>query len=106
MSVNHSNDNANFSHYSPGKLPPTGSPEPPESILVLEDMRSSGYRVSLFDYSKVALTSRVFSGRELRERLESRASRIRNQGHCDGSCAIVGHEVQGEGRSERKIPGE
>lgn len=34
-----------YTHYSPGKLPPTGSPEPPESILVLEDMRSSGYKV-------------------------------------------------------------
>lgn len=35
-----------YTHYSPGKLPPTGSPEPPESILVLEDMRSSGYKVA------------------------------------------------------------
>lgn len=35
-----------YTHYSPGKLPPNGSPEPPESILVLEDMRSSGYKVS------------------------------------------------------------
>lgn len=35
-----------YTHYSPGKLPPNGSPEPPESILVLEDMRSAGYRVS------------------------------------------------------------
>lgn len=35
-----------YTHYSPGKLPPTGSPEPPESILVLEDMRSTGYKVS------------------------------------------------------------
>lgn len=34
-----------YMHYSPGKLPPNGSPEPPESILVLEDMRSSGYKV-------------------------------------------------------------
>lgn len=34
-----------YTHYSPGKLPPNGSPEPPESILVLEDMRSSGYKV-------------------------------------------------------------
>ena len=34
-----------YTHYSPGKLPATGSPEPPESILVLEDMRSSGYKV-------------------------------------------------------------
>lgn len=34
-----------YSHYSPGKLPANGSPEPPESILVLEDMRSVGYRV-------------------------------------------------------------
>ena len=31
-------------HYSPGKLPANGSPEPPESILVLEDMRSAGYK--------------------------------------------------------------
>lgn len=36
-----------YTHYSPGKLPPNGSPEPPESILVLEDMRSSGYKVSI-----------------------------------------------------------
>lgn len=34
-----------YTHYSPGKLPPNGSPEPPESILVLEDMRSAGYKV-------------------------------------------------------------
>lgn len=35
-----------YTHYSPGKLPPNGSPEPPESILVLEDMRSTGYKVA------------------------------------------------------------
>lgn len=35
-----------YTHYSPGKvLPATQSPEPPESILVLEDMRSAGYKV-------------------------------------------------------------
>lgn len=35
-----------YTHYSPGKLlPATQSPEPPESILVLEDMRSVGYKV-------------------------------------------------------------
>lgn len=33
-----------YTHYSPGKLL-TQSPEPPESILVLEDMRSAGYKV-------------------------------------------------------------
>lgn len=35
-----------YTHYSPGKV--TQSPEPPESILVLEDMRSAGYKVIFF----------------------------------------------------------
>lgn len=59
-----------YTHYSPGKLPPNGSPEPPESILVLEDMRSSGYRVSWpQNCFLIALwkniTSVSFSGRKL-----------------------------------------
>jgi len=37
-----------YTHYSPGKLPANGSPEPPESILVLEDMRSTGYKTISF----------------------------------------------------------
>lgn len=37
-----------YTHYSPGNLPMDGSPEPPESILVLEDMRPHGYRPAHF----------------------------------------------------------
>lgn len=48
----------------------------------------------------------AFLGRQLREGIESRADRVRHQGHRVGSCAIAGHEVQGEGRPERKVPGE
>lgn len=50
-----------YTHYSPGKLPPNGSPEPPESILVLEDMRSSGYKVSKGSFQVKILA--VFYGR-------------------------------------------
>lgn len=95
-----------YTHYSPGKLPPTGSPEPPESILVLEDMRSSGYKVSAELHNNrqpFTWLEHFFSGRKLHQRLESRASWIRHQGHSVGSCAIVGHEVQGEGWLERKV---
>lgn len=35
-----------YTQYAPAISPSQGSPEPPESILVLEDMRSLGYKVS------------------------------------------------------------
>lgn len=35
-----------YTQYAPAISPSQGSPEPPESILVLEDMRSLGYKVT------------------------------------------------------------
>ena len=68
-----------YTHYSPGKLPPTGSPEPPESILVLEDMRSSGYKVSACECLATTIDFQLnslwlVSGRKLHQWLEFRTS--------------------------------
>lgn len=53
-----------YTQYAPAISPSQGSPEPPESILVLEDMRSLGYKVCtiVLEFPDSLITQSFFQG--------------------------------------------